>query len=67
MRLDTIANDSTTIVSRNRVSFNINELDQKDKNDQHRLANLSSNVPKKMSNTSNSKLLILRLLAIRQF
>ena len=66
MRLDTIANDSTTNVSRNRVSFNINESDQKGKNDQHRLANLSSNMPRKMSNTSNSKVLILRLLAIRQ-
>ena len=67
MRLDTIANDSTTNVSRNRVSFNINESsDQKGKNDQDRLANLSSNMPKKMSNTSNSKVLILRLLAIRQ-
>ena len=62
MRLDTIANDSTTNVSRHRVSFNMNQLDQKGKNDQHGLANL----PKKMSNTSNSKVLILRLLAIRQ-
>ena len=62
MRLDTIANDSTTIVSRNRVSFNINESDQKERNDQHRLANLSSNMPKKMSNTSKSKVLFLRLL-----
>ena len=57
-RLDTIANDSTTNVSRHRVSFNMNQLDQKGKNDQHGLANL----PKKMSNTSNSKVLTLRLL-----
>ena len=62
MKLDTVVNDSTTNVSRNRVSFNMNELDQKGKNDQHGLTNLSSIMTKKMSNTSNSEVLILRLL-----
>ena len=61
-RLDTIANDSTTNISRHRVSFNMNQLDKKGENDQHVLANLSSIMPKKMSNTSGSKVLTLRLL-----
>ena len=51
MRLDTIPNDSATTISRNRVSFNVCESEDKDRN----LAKLSTIFAKKISNASNVK------------
>ena len=56
MRLDAVANDSTTNISRNRVSFNMTDSDHKEQNG---FAKLSANIAKKMSSTSNTKVRIL--------
>ena len=55
MRLDAIGNDSTTNISRNRVSFNMSESDKKEHNG---LAKLSSIIARKVSSTPNSKVLV---------
>ena len=52
MRLDTIPNDSATTISRNRVSFNMCESEDKDRSS---LAKLSTIFAKKISNASNVK------------
>ena len=57
-RLDATADDYATNISRNRVSFNICESDERD---QRGLAKLSSFNSKKMSNTSRSEVLFLSL------
>ena len=51
MRLDVVANDSTSNISRNRVSFNMTDSDHKEQNG---FAKLSANIAKKMSSTSNT-------------
>ena len=51
-RLDTTADNSATKISRNRVSFNVCESDEKD---QSGLSKLSSIISNKMSNTSGSE------------
>ena len=53
-RLDTIADDSATNISRNRVSFNVCDSDKKD---QSGLSKLSSIISNKMSNTSSSEVM----------
>ena len=52
MKLDTIPNDSATTISRNRVSFNMCESEDKDISS---LAKLSTIFAKKISNASNVK------------
>ena len=52
MRLDTIPNDSATTISRNRVSFNMCESEDKDRSS---LAKFSTIYPKNISNASNVK------------
>jgi hypothetical protein len=47
-RFDAIANDSTTNISRNRVSFNMSESDKKKQNG---LEKLSAAITRKMSST----------------
>ena len=47
MKLDTIPNDSATTISRNKVSFNMCESEDKDR--------LSTIIAKKISNASNVK------------
>ena len=58
-RLDTIADDSATNISRNRVSFNVCESDERD---QRGLPKLSSFNSKKMSNTSSSEVLFFKVI-----
>ena len=57
MRLNTIADDSASKISRNRVSFNV--CDSKER-EPRELAKLSSIISKKLSNTTSSKVLILK-------
>ena len=57
--VNTIANNSTNNISRNRVSFNICESDERD---QRGLAKLSSFNSKKMSNTSSSEVLFFKVI-----
>ena len=59
IRLDTIADDSATNISRNRVSFKV--CDSKER-DQGELAKLSSIISKKLSNTTSSKVLNLNFI-----
>ena len=59
MRLSTIADDSVTKISRNRVSFNV--CDSKER-DQEELAKLSTIISKKLSNTTSSKVLTLKFI-----
>ena len=59
MRLNTIADDSATKISRNRVSFNV--CDSKER-DPMELAKLSSIISKKLSNTTSSKVLTLKFI-----
>ena len=59
MRLDTIADDSATNISRNRVSFNVCEPEERD---QGELAKLSSIISKKLTNTSSSKVLMVNVI-----
>ena len=61
MRLDTIADDSATNISRNRVSFNVCEPEERD---QGELAKLSEIISKKLSNTTSSKVVIVKLKVI---
>ena len=53
-RLDTIADDSATNISRNRVSFNVCESD---KQDQSGSSKLSSIISKNMLKASSSKVM----------
>jgi hypothetical protein len=59
MRLNTIADDSASKISRNRVSFNL--CDSKGR-DQGELARLSTIISKKLPNTTSSKVLTLKLI-----
>ena len=59
MRLNTIADDSASKISRNRVSFNL--CDSKER-DQGELARLSTIISKKLPNTTSSKVLTLKLI-----
>ena len=59
MRLNTIADDSASKISRNRVSFNVGDSKERDPGE---LAKLSSIISKKMSNTTSSKVLTLKFI-----